>query len=154
MGQEHWACPCTPTEQIWEQGFLKQGWWTTRTKRNNHYTLHRDHQKLGSSSYTKYWYLILSFANPIWKAWTSETNLQLPAGTHANSFTSRYQAIVFWFKFWARVCSCNVCCNELFVGNFIRGVPHTPWGTKLNSNKYARSNPTLTPDNLDLIYPL
>ena len=43
----------------------------------------------------------------------------------------------------ASVCSFSVCCNELFVGNFIWGVPHMLWGTKLTSNKNAKSNLTL-----------
>ena len=32
------------------------------------------------------------------------------------------------------VCSLSVCYNEIFVGNFIWGVPYMPCGTKLSSN--------------------
>ena len=42
--------------------------------------------------------------------------------------------------------------TELFVNNFHWRVQHMPCGTKLNSNKNAKSDPTLTPDSLDYRY--
>ena len=94
-------------------------------------------------------YIFSLFAEPIWRAWTNEMNLQLPAGTHVNSFLAALHLPLARNSFYSNsACAFVVLayvCNELFVGNFIWGVPYMPCGTKLNSNE----NATLTPDNLD-----
>ena len=48
-----------------------------------------------------------------------------------SSFTSSVGTQQFFNSNSARVCSLSVCCNELSVSNFIRGVPYVPCGTKL-----------------------
>ena len=85
----------------------------------------------------------------------THTYLQLPAGTRVNSFLAALHLPLARNSFYsnsARVCSLGVCCNERLVGNFIWGVPYVPCATKLSSNKNAKSNLTLTPDNLDYTY--
>ena len=69
---------------------------------------------------------------PITAAVTTTTTVAMAAAIYGHYY---YPAIVSWFKFWARVCSFSVCCDERFVGNFIWEVPHMPCRTKLNSNE-------------------
>ena len=76
-------------------------------------------------------------------------------GTRVHSFLAALHLPLARNSFYSnseRFCSLGVCCNELLVGNFIWGVPYVPWATKLSSNKNAKSNLTMTPDNLDYTY--
>ena len=64
----------------------------------------------------------------IWRVWTSEMSLLLPAGMHTNFFSAALlfscHAIVSDSN-PVRVCSISVCCSELFIWQFyLRSAAH------------------------------